>query len=125
MAVQVNSIRVGNYLRLCNSKSTEVKLDGIAPDGKEYVCAYNGLSTPASSLEGINLNSDLLYCCGFMELADNDFVIPTLPQVVFRLKSNSVGIIVNDVEIKNVYFLHELQNIVFVLSGKELTFTKE
>lgn len=125
MAVQVNSIRVGNYLRFCNSKSTEVKLDGIAPVGKDYMCAYNGASTPASTLEGINLNSDLLYCCGFLELADNDFVIPALPQVVFRLKSNSVGVIVNDVEIKTVYFLHELQNIVFVLSGSELILIKE
>jgi len=125
MGITANSIRVGNYVKYCNSKTTEVRLEGIAPAGCDYVCAFNGVIAPVQSFEGIRLSADWFYSCNFMEYADNDFVIPALPQVVFRLKEQSVGVIVNDVEIKNITFLHELQNLFFILSGNELTVRKE
>lgn len=120
MALSANDIRVGNYVRLSNQPSSEVKLESIHYVDTDYVYSFNGISAPKNSFEGILLSLNWFYLSGFMEVSENEFVISELPQAVFRLTDNGTEVIVNDVKIKTIFFLHELQNLVYVLSGREL-----
>jgi hypothetical protein len=124
MSLSANEIRVGNYVRLNNQTTSEVKLESIHLVDCDYMYSFKGISAPEKSFDGIYLNESWLFLCGFMQLTDSDFVIPLLPQAVFRLTKNNTDVIVNDVKIKTIYYLHELQNIVFILSGRELNIEK-
>lgn len=120
MGIQVNSLRVGNYVKLSKTSSVHVKLKSIQWTGTDYTFTFESQVADANWIEGIALTHEWFYYCGFMQLNNNDFVIPSLPHSVFRVKENAVGIIVNDIEVKSIYFLHELQNFVFVLCNEEL-----
>jgi hypothetical protein len=119
MEIRANSLRVGNYLRVANPLIDQVKLSGIQWNGEEYTYSYDK-DVSCARVEGIPLDRAWFYNCGFLQLNSDDFVIPNLPSSVFRLKENVVSLIVNDLEITEIKYLHELQNIVFVLTGLEI-----
>lgn len=121
-----NELRIGNYVyfkhcdydiniprKINYTKNPNiVGLEGIFQNQIEY-----------NNIIGIPLSKELLLKCGFYTSDWDD-------NTSFRLQiSDYYTLVVNlefdtyelgDLDIRKIYYLHELQNLYFVLTGKEL-----
>jgi hypothetical protein len=120
MALSANEIRVGNYLRLSGNTSREAPIESIQLSDSGYSFYIGGALRPHQSVEGVTLTASWFYQCGFMEIADNEFVSTLVPHATFLLDGPEIKVILNDVQITKIRYLHELQNLVHALSGVDL-----
>jgi hypothetical protein len=126
--ISANELRIGNYVGSDHFKDRDVivKVRLIGQD-QAIVEHPNGLSEPMlynGEMRGITLTEDLLLKCGFIDISSyKDFrlVINEDLYIEVSLRKNiNAYVSVSDIDIINVIYLHQLQNLYYALCGKEL-----
>ncbi|MDR6734143.1 hypothetical protein [Sphingobacterium sp. 2149] len=126
--ISASDLRIGNYVASDHFKDRDVivKVRLIGQD-QAIVEHPNGLSEPMlykGEMRGITLTEDLLLKCGFIDISSyKDFrlVINEDLYIEVSLRKNiNAYVSVSDIDIINVIYLHQLQNLYFALTGKEL-----
>ncbi len=126
--ISANELRIGNYVGSDHFKDRDVivKVRLIGQD-QAIVEHPNGLSEPMlynGEMRGITLTEDLLLKCGFIDISSyKDFrlVINEERYIEVSLRKNiNAYVSVSDIDIINVIYLHQLQNLYYALCGKEL-----
>lgn len=111
-------LRIGNYVGFKNDFNTVV---GITDSGTVTIFTKNNAPLrDISDLEPIILNDHILKCCGFL----NNGIEWVLNN--FSLYGVDEGYSIISVSLARdgsprVYYLHQLQNLYYVLNGVELT----
>ncbi len=115
--IDVKELRIGNYVYPRNDSGKESQLGTVSAVYDRLVCV-NGNHSPYDYhlLEPVQITENILSKCKFVKRELDDMVVyynpPMELDAYFRL--NRVGY---DVEVK---YLHQLQNLFFDLTGKEL-----
>lgn len=132
--VNIKELRIGNiiagkYHSIIQSISSIVK--DISYSGEYCICLYNGDKYGIDYIEPIQLTEELLVKCGMNECDDACFVRYAYRNGKFKMNIMICGLkkyilSINDIENRcqicnvEVKYLHQLQNIYFDLTGKEL-----
>lgn len=121
--IQVNELRIGNYINHNDGSQTDDirRVSGIHKDGVESVikgCKFATAIRHQSLVYAIPLTEEILLKCGFQKYApsifnEDRYVLGFVSLIV----TNSKDILFNGIHIKH---LHQLQNLYFALTGKEL-----
>ncbi len=125
--IEANELRIGNWLSHTNNNGTfnlqtqEVLIDGFS-------CLYDqGLWTiPYVESKGIPLTKEILLNCGFIQLYRSDSCVrlELIDQPEYEFKSNSFHsefrLFFEGHCMAGINYLHQLQNLYFALTGKEL-----
>lgn len=140
--IKANELRIGNYFKGIGGVQTVLSLEENTDRGRlNYsseqhrlmyshliLCHQNGNQYKPFEIEGILLTEEILLKCGFQK-------VNTVYQVSIG-KSNVFHLIVADdicivglngpfglVNQGSLSFLHQLQNLYFALTGKDLVYT--
>ena len=111
-----NELRLGNYLQDRNGK-----LAIVEELSKEGIKAYSGIVT-GLPLSPIPLNEEWLNKFGF-EKSFGDYWMESNSGFYFGISSNGELMYLFDEEMicpANIKYVHQLQNLFFALTGKEL-----
>ena len=114
--IQANELRIGNWLTYPNSKPFMVDI----PDFKDG----GSLDEDLEIIEPILLTHEILENAGFVKsqtfdkmfLFGNNIAISTADDILRVIKGNFVCQII----LTEIQYLHQLQNLIFALTGKEL-----
>lgn len=129
--VDVRELRIGNFFKI--SVCDNFRVDEIYKNEDGFYCVKNNIGCNGSYLYGavedlqpISLTEELLLKCGFnvecyefqikeqLLLAIEDFWI------LYNTRTNFYVVIFFNKAFKQIEYLHQLQNIYFDLTGKEL-----
>ena len=115
--IDIKELRIGNYVQPINESGREAKIGTVFAIGR-YLVSVNSNNNPYDyhCIEPVLITEDILSKCKFVKQELDNTVIYYNPlmelDAYFRL--NGVDY---DVEVK---YLHQLQNLFFDLTGKEL-----
>lgn len=144
MGIQKQDLRIGNYVNVPRKEQSPFRVDyfdnvKVYQDNGTYECTPIGeipmhpLTWDLADIEGIPLTPEILEKCGF-ELYDKDF--GTMLQhkhlkcryITEEINGNKISIPFLRFDSTgrppftktDVYYLHQLQNLYFAISGQEL-----
>lgn len=138
--IQPQELRIGNYVtdQFFDTFKTFIKVDSInnkginleiEDDGKwaEIAKTWIGCEYSFESLFGIPLTEEILLKCGFEKSNDLDKfyhldLLNEWTRIYFNPKYKVCTLSINQHDSRiSIQYLHELQNLVFSLTQKELT----
>lgn len=139
--INEKDLRVGNYVTsedendiyvVNDDVDTQKDIERVSEIGSNYCNIFcDGNYNSASyfmdikneNLYPIALNEKWLLKFGFENIDDNEFYRhPDLPIIQFMIEGVNIDPFMNDgSQLKSIQFVHQLQNLYFVLSGEELT----
>jgi len=130
--IESKELRIGNYVK-CPLDETFLKVTTLK---NKLIIASKGENINYNAIEPFPLTEEILLKCGFVE-GDNKWFnemyytdckeATELFVISFNLVSNRLAIYEIDMEDtciftgKKVYYLHQLQNLFYALTGEELT----
>jgi hypothetical protein len=119
-----NELRIGNWVYWNGPSSKEKAL--IYSITKDEIIFYCGDSGLIEEIEGIPLTPKRLLKLGFIEFEDKTFIHDSLRYSdKFKLREDGVLVYVtSEVYITDLKYVHQLQNLFFELTRKELTYGK-
>ncbi len=115
--IEIKELRIGNYVWPKNDSGRESKIGTIFAIDR-YLVSVNDNNNPYDYhlLEPIQITEDILSKCNFVKQESGDTVIYYNP--LMKLDANfHLKVIGYNIEVK---YLHQLQNLYFDLTGKEL-----
>lgn len=115
--IDVKELRIGNYVRPKNDNGRESKI-GTVFAINNYLVSVNDNNNPYDYhlLEPIQITKDILSKCNFVKREWGDTVVYYNPLMELDAYFRLNGVDYN-IEVK---YLHQLQNLYFDLTGKEL-----
>lgn len=116
-------LRIGNILRL-KSNHALCKVCGVDGAFSVYIeLGDSAMRLDPQRLEGVPLTNPILKACGFNE--DRILKIPGEPAALIIGTNKNGGVVAGVVTMQTEFkFLHQLQNLFFGLTGKELQIGK-
>ncbi|KKO91754.1 hypothetical protein AAW12_08820 [Sphingobacterium sp. Ag1] len=126
--IQANELRVGNYVASDHFKDRDVIVKVRLIGQEQAIVEHpNGLTEPMlyqCEMRAIKLTEEILLNCGFEDVStykDFRLVINEDLYIEVSLRKNiNAYVSIFDIDILNVIYLHQLQNLYFALTGKEL-----
>lgn len=147
--LEPNDLRIGNYVNAddsVNFKHVPIRITAITPTfltGIAHVINLPVSGISIHSVKPVPLTEDLLLKCGFEAIDYGDKYDPDDEFAGYFEYHLNIGIFYrnlickpsggwycyvqdvdmiegNNIKTKNIYYLHELQNLYFALTGKEL-----
>ena len=124
--IQINELRIGNLVKWYDvSKVLELHSEKNKFDNVYIECEESFEWTEYNKLEPIPLTEEWLLKFGFFIIEINGKFEATLPNFRYNIYWNKYtdGFLFCDggTVLINFYYVHELQNLVFVLGQRELT----
>jgi hypothetical protein len=120
--MNMKELRVGNLV-LVNGIVEEVET--VGESGINYCGFYDGICSTyeAKDIQGIPLTEEWLLNFGFID-DDDDFLIDISEQEIIHINLHKKRFLIEGyngiVKLKEVYFIHQLQNLYFSLMGEEI-----
>lgn len=126
--MKATEVRIGNYVY-----NTKGEVDKVNVSALEYLLLEGDKST--CQVKPIPLTEDMLKKCGFKQDNYNGYFYMDICDTIFYLRTGFVGGFywgfidsMNDEyselsDANSIFYLHQLQNLYFVLTGEELTIT--
>ena len=134
--ISANELRIGNIVKdadgnICTIRSIDSERSYTYKNviyigtASVFIHKYNGTTGKwIESLSPIHLTEELLLKCGFTDISSyKDFrlVINEDLYIDVSLRKNvNAYVSVSEIDIINVIYLHQLQNLYFAITGKEL-----
>lgn len=127
--INANELRIGNYIRFAED-GTIFKVDGIYPTGFDVSNGVEQTWIESDTFEGIPFTSEFLISNGFKKRFDSDDCnIWDLESNAFLNGSMTLALISRGWKMlvcppaQPFHFIHQLQNLYFALTGKDLILT--
>lgn len=126
--IQANELRIGNYVASDHFKDRDVIVK-VRLIGQEQAIVEHpsGLSEPMiyqGEMRAIKLTEEILLKCGFEDISSyKDFRLSINEDLYIEVslrKNINAYVSISDIDIINVIYLHQLQNLFFTLCGEEL-----
>lgn len=125
--IKAGELRIGNKVFAKEHNLLNATIEGITPNG---IILFKELTTYSmiKDIEPIPLTPEILESCGFIKVKGEDkycfgyFELEVCPMLSATLhKSGFMNFFEFDTKL-DIKFLHQLQNIYFILTGNELEF---
>lgn len=114
--IKARELRIGNAVNVPHGM---VFIDKFIDNGVHFT---DGCGGNFASLDPIPLTPEILERCGFFETStDGEFIYNE--RGIIKININTIGLVsfnVGEIIFSTVHYLHQLQNLYFALTGKEL-----
>ncbi len=126
--IQANQLRVGNYVASDHFKDRDVIVKVRLIGQEQAIVEHpNGLTEPMlyqGEMRCVKLTEDILLKCGFKDVSSYKdfrlFINEDLYIGVSLRKNINAYVSISDIDILNVIYLHQLQNLFYALTHEEL-----
>ena len=126
--ITAGQLRIGNYVASDHFKDRDVIVKVRLIGQEQAIVEHpNGLTEPMlyqGEMRPIKLTDEILLKCGFEDISSyKDFRLSINEDLYIEVslrKNINAYVSISDIDIINVIYLHQLQNLYFALTGKEL-----
>ncbi|WP_286709982.1 MULTISPECIES: hypothetical protein [Sphingobacterium] len=126
--ITANQLRIGNYVASDHFKDRDVIVKVRLIGQEQAIVEHpNGLTEPMlyqGEMRPIKLTDEILLKCGFEDISSyKDFRLSINEDLYIEVslrKNINAYVSISDIDIINVIYLHQLQNLFFTLCGEEL-----